>query len=236
VSIEAYLFLSYQPGWNGSPDRIAQMRAQAEQYDQHNLAVAQEYHALYCAFRAAAEKIERKSEMRCTGRQRYSRMQNTPRWDAIVSSEPHRPLSNKADLESKLESAERDRAREMEAAEAKERERQKKEAAQAKAGRAAAYLIALGWKIDRDSWIDPKSGHGCGSDAVGIANDIALDVAIEDRKKEIAGGHIEFGGDDNCENCSGWDGDSHRCECGNRRVSWEHDGDFESMNVWAEAY
>lgn len=34
----------------------------------------------------------------------------------------------------------------------------------------------------------------------------------------------------------GWDGESHRCECGNRRVSWSIDGTFEKPCVWGEAY
>ncbi len=69
--------------------------------------------------------------------------------------------------------------------------------------------------------------------AIEVANDIAFDEAIAAQKR--GGGFVSFGGDDNCEGCSGWDMTSHRCECGNRRVSWEHDGDFESMYVYAQA-
>ena len=36
----------------------------------------------------------------------------------------------------------------------------------------------------------------------------------------------------NCDDCMGWDGESKRCECGNRRVSWEWDG----KHLTAEAY
>lgn len=41
-------------------------------------------------------------------------------------------------------------------------------------------------------------------------------------------GFVEFRGDDYCEDeCRGWDGESHRCECGNRRMDWEwDDGDI----------
>lgn len=31
----------------------------------------------------------------------------------------------------------------------------------------------------------------------------------------------DFDGDDWCEDCRGWDGESGRCDCGNRRVTWE---------------
>jgi hypothetical protein len=34
------------------------------------------------------------------------------------------------------------------------------------------------------------------------------------------GEFIPFDGDDDCEDCAGWDGHSPRCECGNRRVYW----------------
>jgi chromosome segregation ATPase len=40
-------------------------------------------------------------------------------------------------------------------------------------------------------------------------------------------GYISFDGDDNCDDCPGWDGFSHRCECGNRRMDWyDEDGEF----------
>ena len=50
-------------------------------------------------------------------------------------------------------------------------------------------------------------------------------------------GFTDFNGQ-NCENpCAGWDGDSPRCECGNRRVDWatgrNDDGTF---YAYAEAY
>lgn len=44
--------------------------------------------------------------------------------------------------------------------------------------------------------------------------------------------------DDDELECRGWDGESHRCECGNRRVNWvEGDGhSFKDPQVVAEAY
>src|SRR3989304_3256497 len=60
--------------------------------------------------------------------------------------------------------------------------------------------------------------------AICIANKIAYEEAIYNKKKELSesGIFIDFNGH-NCEDrpCRGWDGSSHRCECGNRRVSWE---------------
>lgn len=40
--------------------------------------------------------------------------------------------------------------------------------------------------------------------------------------------------DDN--HCSGWDTQSHRCECGNRRMTWEIFHDDDGFFVYAVAY
>lgn len=43
---------------------------------------------------------------------------------------------------------------------------------------------------------------------------------------------FDFNGQ-NCDNCSGWDGVSRRCNCGNRRVEWL----FSESGFWyGEAY
>lgn len=52
----------------------------------------------------------------------------------------------------------------------------------------------------------------------------------------IADAYVEFDGF-NCEDvgndCAGWDGESRRCECGNRRVYWDtfkkEDGTWEAV-------
>ncbi len=69
----------------------------------------------------------------------------------------------------------------------------------------------------------------------------------EDREKKVRqnlineklkeGGPFDFNGQncaDNGDNCSGWDGESKRCECGNRRVDWELSDD--ETYIYAEAY
>lgn len=70
--------------------------------------------------------------------------------------------------------------------------------------------------------------------AIEFANEIAADEAIAAQKAN--GEFISFGGDDNCAGCVGWDMESNRCECGTRRVGWEHYGDFENMCVYAQAH
>jgi hypothetical protein len=74
--------------------------------------------------------------------------------------------------------------------------------------------------------------------AVCEANAIAWDLEIEKIVCEIkkTGQAIPFGGDDECIDCSGWDGESRRCQCGNRRVSWEFEGNFKKPWVRAEAW
>ncbi len=48
---------------------------------------------------------------------------------------------------------------------------------------------------------------------------------------------FEFDGDDNCEdNCHGWDGESSRCECTNRRVYWAYDDDNTETSIHPEVY
>ena len=35
---------------------------------------------------------------------------------------------------------------------------------------------------------------------------------------------FDFYGNEGCGDCAGWDGESRRCQCGNRRVYWVYDG------------
>lgn len=70
--------------------------------------------------------------------------------------------------------------------------------------------------------------------AIQKANEIRQEELIAEKLK--AGVMFSFSGEDYCENCSGWDGERHRCECGNRRVYWEAEGDFPDMYIQAVAY
>lgn len=67
-------------------------------------------------------------------------------------------------------------------------------------------------------------------------------IAAATKEVELSNDTISFEGQ-NCndfqdeEVCSGWDGLSHRCECGNRRVYWETYGDPETgFHAFALAY
>lgn len=74
--------------------------------------------------------------------------------------------------------------------------------------------------------------------AIQTANDIAFFEEVERRREYIRkNGPIGFSGQ-NCDGpCSGWDGESKRCECGNRRVSWTYDDlSFKDPSIYGEAY
>ena len=94
--------------------------------------------------------------------------------------------------------------------------------------KAVNYLIEDGLKLSIDFTID---------DAISRANNISFIKEVSKRQQE--GGYFSFSGDDSCEDCIGWDGVSRRCECGNRRVSWESHGDdnfFLDPYIFGEAY
>lgn len=83
-------------------------------------------------------------------------------------------------------------------------------------------------------WLQER-GKTLGTDftldsAVYEANRIAVDEAI--KKMNKYGVYHSFGGDDNCVNCEGWNGIDKRCECGNRRLYWDHEGDFKNMHIY----
>jgi hypothetical protein len=69
-------------------------------------------------------------------------------------------------------------------------------------------------------------------------------IEAAEKEAEMTGGPDEFEGmncndylDDDQLGCTGWDGFSRRCDCGNRRVFWDTYGDKESGFVaFANAY
>jgi hypothetical protein len=74
--------------------------------------------------------------------------------------------------------------------------------------------------------------------AIQVANDIAFQKEVARKEAEIGDGYIGFDGQ-NCEDeCAGWNPNHHRCQCGNRRVSWTEgwSSDFRNMEIYAEAY
>jgi hypothetical protein len=74
--------------------------------------------------------------------------------------------------------------------------------------------------------------------AIQVANDIAFQKEVARKEAEIGEGYISFDGQ-NCEDeCAGWNPQHHRCQCGNRRVSWTEgwSSDFRNMDIYAEAY
>lgn len=92
---------------------------------------------------------------------------------------------------------------------------------------AVVWLLEKGKKIGTDFTVDT---------AVAVANELASEEEIA-RLRQIGGWH-EFSGN-NCDGpCRGWDGRSHRCECGNRRVYFATTDyhTFKEPSVYGEAY
>lgn len=55
--------------------------------------------------------------------------------------------------------------------------------------------------------------------------------------EELKGEYINFRGNNCYDPCDGWDGDSHRCQCGNRRIEWCFDERYDgTWYYYAEAY
>ena len=90
--------------------------------------------------------------------------------------------------------------------------------------RAIAWLLARGEVYGRDFTAE-------------TAASVALRIAGEEKISEtMKRAPLSFNGQ-NCEGpCDGWDGESRRCQCGNRRISWEIAGTFEHPTVYGEAY
>ena len=88
---------------------------------------------------------------------------------------------------------------------------------------------AIEWLRKRDKILNVNFTY---EDALKTANQLAflekVNEVKEDMEKfvemEIDDGFIAFRGDNNCRiSCRGWDGESNRCECGERRVGWDYD-------------
>lgn len=98
------------------------------------------------------------------------------------------------------------------------------------AGEAIQYLLNLGKVLNTDFTTD---------NAVEIANNIAFELEIVRRKAALkeTKSLTNFDGM-NCDDCPGWDGESRRCQCGNRRVSWSSGWghSFKEPYIYGEAY
>jgi hypothetical protein len=96
--------------------------------------------------------------------------------------------------------------------------------------KAVCWLIAKGKSYGKDFTADT---------AVSVADEIAYKEEVSRRADPVLvdNWHDFYG--NNCDGpCKGWNGVGHRCQCGNRRVSWTQDygHTFEHPAVVAEAY
>lgn len=69
---------------------------------------------------------------------------------------------------------------------------------------------------------------------VGNAAAVACGIVCEELIARRVAAEASF--DCDCDDCQTWDGESGRCECGNRRCCWEHGGTFEDPSVYVVGY
>lgn len=103
----------------------------------------------------------------------------------------------------------------------KAKEAQKQQELSAMPARAVIFLIKHGKVAGVDFQAET---------AIEAANELTRALLLT-RAMPKPGEFVSFNGDDDCEGCDGWDGESRRCECGNRRVYWETSGDFEDFEA-----
>jgi len=122
--------------------------------------------------------------------------------------------------------------------EARKKQEALNKAAQREAEAKRLTQEAANWLLERGRKLGPDFAY---EDALETANDIAFYEEVARREEAGKNGQwYRFDGDNNCEgeDCAGWDGHSHRCQCGSRRVSWQMgDGhSFKNLQIYAEAY
>lgn len=65
---------------------------------------------------------------------------------------------------------------------------------------------------------------------------IKIQEAIDEEIKNSHGHYEEFVGK-NCDDCAGWTVGEHRCDCGNRRMTWDYSKNADgTYYVWPCAY
>lgn len=207
--------LGKKPSWQGLSrdafDRLASDPTQVEAWRAECEAGQKEYSEAGNAIRAEYKQMIE------LARRVFARTPKVLRYLEQQSPDvPRYPYS----LERELDDAKVRRERKSEDA----RIAQKKRDADALLARAVAFLISKGKAIGADF-----EAH----DAIRVANDLRFDELVAEAKKESWHAFI---GEAYCEGCRGWDGESKRCECGNRRVGWVTDGNFEDMTLHAEAH
>lgn len=213
--------------WRGvTPEAVEEFKAAVKTWEQAVAETRKQHEAVAKALLAMIEDagfpVSRQKVAPSRGM--YKKYQAVKLIDALLDMLPPRPpmVAGVSPEEAWLRS---EQAREK-----------KREAEKAQAARRDA---AVQWLLDR--------GMVYGADftadsAIACADDVAFHEAVA--KKLAEGGPFSFEGH-NCNEyrdateppCEGWDGESHRCMCGNRRVDWSGDHiSFDGGYVYGEAY
>ncbi len=213
-----------QTDWPDHPEMVAEAMGYAKKCDEENKVSYEAYKLAYESFAKAFATMEETFE-------RGSTKKKTKRAKLLEELRPRYPERCVQQVEDTLryhrESKERANQERVRADAHKKREQL--------ALRAAQFLNDHGYKLNEiGRWAKDGVEHK-EVDVVSVANDVRQDEMIAEAKKVES--CIEFAGNGNCEEgCSGWDMEERRCMCGHRRVSWEFNGDFTNMTMYAAAY
>jgi hypothetical protein len=211
-----------------SPDEWREM---AKVINARNKAKYQEMVEQYKAWcKLAALWIPEQESQYVRGKMKFG---TSKKWMSLRDTAPPTPFDWAHHVEYTLNNL----ARKKEEAKAKTNKEVKRKSDEiSKHIRAMAFLVERGWRLLPNGNLARSDGAIFESDSfVSCATDVRVEE-LKDQRIDEESGYVRFSGDDECRSCLGWDGDSSRCQCGNRRVSWEYDGDFEDTNLYASAY
>jgi hypothetical protein len=189
-----WYYRAYSPKWEEiTEQKLAEWEQQSVAIDKHN---EDAYAAYYKAFETARITL---LSFFSTGTKEYKYLTNNthlPSYNRPVKFEYF--LNKYKKYKEDIETAERNKKSEEELKQLK--------------NEAIQWLLDRGKRIGEDFTIE---------NALYIANGIALDEEIERKIADIKNsplGTIDI--DDNFCECETWDGESKRCNCGNRRMNW----------------
>ena len=213
--------------WEENLTAIAELTAYAAKLDEENKAIYIEYHNTWKSFRDAFKIMEDQFVL-------GSMIKSSKKAKMLNELAPIAPYSLTHLVKDMVATYLRDKKYEDEKKLAETREKEKKTAKENKIVQAVLFLVGRGYKQVSPGIWQMEGNTPIESDAISFANEIRRNELIAEA---TSGDQMHsFGGDDNCEGCDGWNGEDYRCSCGNRRVEWISEGDFEDMYIFGRAY
>lgn len=189
-----------------SEERLTELRQEAEECEAENKADIADRRAKFAEMKRLCVEVFGKSHLVT----RYLERQTTP----------HQHQYYVRDFDHRLQ-------QEREKIQKEERERKLQAASMQYRTEAILWLQSKGKVLGTDFTLENASVE---------ADNLAREEAINTRIAEASElqGRGEYHCD--CQDCESWDGVSHRCNCGNRRVCWSVNGGFKDPYVYGEVY